>query len=101
MARVAGFYFVARAKPTKKAPGQKAGAYQGVMSLRTPLRGHAGQTVYWRASTFPARFALYPATSEREKISVNQLNKETGNRTRYRNFDAETGEGVEQPPRRA
>ena len=40
------------------------------------MRGHAGQTVYWRASTFPARFALYPATSEREKISVNQLNKE-------------------------
>ena len=40
--------------------------------------------------------ALYPATSEREKISFNQLNKETGNRIRYRKVDAETGDEVEQ-----
>ncbi len=33
--------------------------------------------------------ALYPATSEREKISFNQLNKETGHRIRYRKVDAE------------
>jgi hypothetical protein len=39
---------------------------------------------------------LYPATSEREKISFHQLNKETGNRIRYRKVDAETGDDVEQ-----
>jgi DNA end-binding protein Ku len=36
------------------------------------------------------------ATSEREKISFHQLNKDTGNRIRYRKVDAETGDEVEQ-----
>ena len=40
--------------------------------------------------------ALYPATSEREKISFHQLNKDTGHRIRYRKVDAETGDEVEQ-----
>src|SRR5262249_23453064 len=39
--------------------------------------------------------ALFPATSEREKISFHQLNKETGNRIRYRKVDAGIGEEVE------
>jgi DNA end-binding protein Ku len=34
--------------------------------------------------------------SEREKISFHQLNKETGNRIRYRKVDAETGDEVPQ-----
>src|SRR5262249_60855341 len=34
-------------------------------------------------------------SSEREKISFNQLNKKTGNRIRYRKVDAETEEEVE------
>jgi DNA end-binding protein Ku len=38
--------------------------------------------------------ALYPATSEREKISFHQLNRETGNRIRYKKVDAETGDEV-------
>jgi DNA end-binding protein Ku len=38
---------------------------------------------------------LFPATSEREKISFHQLNKETGNRIRYRKVDAETGDEVD------
>jgi DNA end-binding protein Ku len=38
---------------------------------------------------------LFPATSEREKISFHQLNKETGNRIRYRKVDAVTGDEVE------
>jgi DNA end-binding protein Ku len=38
---------------------------------------------------------LFPATSEREKISFHQLNKETGNRVRYRKVDAVTGDDVE------
>ena len=36
-----------------------------------------------------------PASSEREKISFNQINKNTGNRIRYRKVDAETGEEVD------
>ena len=40
--------------------------------------------------------ALFPATTEREKISFHQLNKKTGNRIRYRKVDAETGDEVEQ-----
>ena len=55
---------------------------------------------YWkgflRLSLVSCPIALYPATSEREKISFHQLNKETGNRIRYRKVDAETGDEVEQ-----
>jgi DNA end-binding protein Ku len=36
-----------------------------------------------------------PATTERDKISFNQINKDTGNRVRYRKVDEETGEEVE------
>src|SRR5262249_38083169 len=36
-----------------------------------------------------------PATSEREKISFHQINKETGNRIRYKKIDAESGDEVD------
>jgi DNA end-binding protein Ku len=49
---------------------------------------------YLRLSLVSCPIALFPATSEREKISFNQINKETGNRVRYRKVDAETGEEV-------
>ena len=49
---------------------------------------------YLRLSLVSCPIALYPATSEREKISFNQLNRETGHRIRYRKVDAETGEEV-------
>jgi DNA end-binding protein Ku len=39
--------------------------------------------------------ALFPATSEREKISFHQVNKETGHRIRYKKVDAETGDEVD------
>jgi DNA end-binding protein Ku len=39
--------------------------------------------------------ALFPATSDREKISLHQLNKDTGNRIRYRKVDSGTGDEVE------
>jgi DNA end-binding protein Ku len=51
---------------------------------------------YLKLSLVSCPIALYPATSEREKISFNQLNKDTGNRIRYRKVDAETGDEVEQ-----
>jgi DNA end-binding protein Ku len=37
---------------------------------------------------------LYPATSESEKISFNQLNRATGHRIRYLKVNADTGEEV-------
>jgi DNA end-binding protein Ku len=49
---------------------------------------------YLRLSLVSCPIALYPATSEREKVSFNQINSETGNRIRYRKVDAETGEEV-------
>ena len=51
---------------------------------------------YLKLSLVSCPIALYPATTEREKISFNQLNKDTGNRIRYRKVDAETGDEVEQ-----
>jgi len=54
---------------------------------------------YWkgflRLSLVSCPIQLFPATSEREKISFNQINIETGNRIRYRKTDEETGEEVE------
>jgi DNA end-binding protein Ku len=38
--------------------------------------------------------ALYPATSDTEKISFNQINRKTGHRIKYAKVDAETGEEV-------
>jgi DNA end-binding protein Ku len=49
---------------------------------------------YLRLSLVSCPIALYPATSEREKVSFNQINSETGNRIRYRKVDADTGEEV-------
>jgi DNA end-binding protein Ku len=50
---------------------------------------------YLKLSLVSCPIALFPATSEREKISFHQLNKETGNRIRYKKIDAETGDEVE------
>ena len=49
---------------------------------------------YLRLSLVSCPIAVYPATSEREKVSFNQINRETGHRIRYRKVDAETGEEV-------
>jgi DNA end-binding protein Ku len=51
---------------------------------------------YLKLSLVSCPIALFPATTEREKISFHQLNKETGNRIRYRKVDAETGDEVPQ-----
>jgi DNA end-binding protein Ku len=50
---------------------------------------------YLKLSLVSCPVALFPASSEREKISFNQINKKTGNRIRYRKVDAETGEEVD------
>jgi len=51
---------------------------------------------YLKLSLVSCPIALFPASSEREKISFHQLNKSTGNRVKYRKVDAETGDEVEQ-----
>ena len=50
---------------------------------------------YLRLSLVSCPIALYPATSEREKIRFNQLNRNTGNRIKLQRVDAETGVPVE------
>jgi DNA end-binding protein Ku len=49
---------------------------------------------FLRLSLVTCPVALYPATSETEKISFNQLNRQTGHRIKYLKVDAETGEEV-------
>jgi DNA end-binding protein Ku len=50
---------------------------------------------YLKLSLVSCPVALYPASSEREKISFHQINKATGNRIKYRKVDAETGDEVD------
>src|SRR5499426_2226460 len=50
---------------------------------------------YLKLSLVSCPVALFPASSEREKIGFNQINKKTGNRIRYRKVDAETGDEVD------
>src|SRR5467141_36503 len=49
---------------------------------------------FLRLSLVTCPVALYPATSESEKISFNQLNRKTGHRIKYAKMDADTGEEV-------
>jgi DNA end-binding protein Ku len=49
---------------------------------------------FLRLSLVTCPVALYPATSESEKISFNQLNCGTGHRIKYTKIDADTGEEV-------
>src|SRR5277367_5663478 len=50
--------------------------------------------VFLRLSLVTCPVALYPATSDSEKISFNQINKSTGHRIKYVKVDADTGEEV-------
>jgi DNA end-binding protein Ku len=47
-----------------------------------------------RLSLVTCPVELYPATSEREKVRFNQLNRHTGNRIQYKKVDAGTGDEV-------
>jgi DNA end-binding protein Ku len=49
---------------------------------------------FLRLSLVTCPVALYPATSEAEKVSFNQINRHTGNRIKYAKIDAETGDDV-------
>jgi DNA end-binding protein Ku len=50
---------------------------------------------YLKLSLVSCPIALFPATSDREKISFHQINKNTGHRIKYRKVDAESGDEVE------
>src|SRR3954451_7479794 len=50
---------------------------------------------YLKLSLVSCSIALYPAISAGERVSFNQINKNTGNRIRYKKVDAETDEVVE------
>src|ERR1700721_4807622 len=49
---------------------------------------------FLRLSLVTCPVALFPATSESEKVSFNQIDKNTGHRIKYAKVDAETGEEV-------
>ena len=59
-----------------------------VMAPRANWKG------FLRLSLVTCPVALYPATSESEKISFNQLNRATGHRIKYLKVDADTGDEV-------
>jgi DNA end-binding protein Ku len=49
---------------------------------------------FLRLSLVTCPVALFPATSDSEKISFNQINRKTGHRIKYAKVDADTGEEV-------
>jgi DNA end-binding protein Ku len=50
---------------------------------------------YLKLSLVSCPIALFPASSEREKIRFHQINKETGHRIKYQKVDADSGDEVE------
>jgi len=60
-----------------------------VMAPRANWKG------YLRLSLVSCPIALYPATSEREKIRFHQINKKTGHRIKLQRVDAETGKPID------
>jgi len=60
-----------------------------VMAPRANWKG------YLRLSLVSCPIALFPATTEREKIRFNQINRKTGHRIKLLKVDAETGEPVD------
>ncbi|MDE2377672.1 Ku protein [Bradyrhizobium sp.] len=49
---------------------------------------------FLRLSLVTCPVALYPATSDTEKVSFNQINRKTGHRIKYLKVDAESGDEV-------
>ena len=49
---------------------------------------------FLRLSLVTCPVALYPATSDTEKVSFNQINRKTGHRIKYAKVDAESGDEV-------
>src|SRR5262249_32675497 len=54
----------------------------------------ANRKGYLRLSLVSCPIALYPASSLREKVGFNRINRKTGNRLKQQNVDSETGDVV-------
>src|ERR1700716_2969686 len=67
---------------------------RGVQCVEYLVAPRAYWKGYLKLSLVSCPIALSPATSEREKISFHQLNKNTGHRIKYRKVDADTGDEV-------
>src|ERR687894_1532653 len=65
------------------------------MSRSIRMAPRANWKGYLRLSLVSCPVALYPATTESEKVRFHQINSSTGNRIRLRRVDAETGDEVE------
>src|ERR1700681_588474 len=59
-----------------------------------PMAPRANWKGFLRLSLVTCPVALYPATSDTEKVSFNQINRRTGHRIKYAKVDADTGEEV-------
>jgi DNA end-binding protein Ku len=68
----------------------ESGISTGVLAM-APRANWKG---FLRLSLVTCPVALYPATSESEKVTFNQLNRKTGHRIKYAKVDADTGEEV-------
>src|SRR5207247_7552706 len=60
-----------------------------------PVAPRAYWKGYLKLSLVSCPVALFPASSEREKIRFHQINKKSGNRIKYRKVDAETEDEVD------
>src|SRR6202020_452214 len=80
-----------------RTPQWLASAYIELNSVQVEFEFMAPRA-HWkgvlRLSLVTCPIALFPATSESEKISFNQINRKTGHRIKYAKMDAETGEEV-------
>jgi len=76
--------------------GSSGGILAGRLSAFSeyPMAPRANWKGFLRLSLVTCPVALYPATSDTEKVSFNQINRKTGHRIKYAKVDADTGEEV-------
>src|SRR4030088_1338225 len=74
--------------------GARSSYIQVLLSWSISMAPRANWKGFLRLSLVTCPVALYPATSDSEKISFNQINRKTGHRIKYAKVDADTGEEV-------
>jgi DNA end-binding protein Ku len=79
----------------RNAPTGAALSPESPVALEIAMAPRAYWKGYLKLSLVSCPVALYPASSEREKIRFHQINKATGHRIKYQKVDAESGEEVE------
>src|SRR5882672_6378736 len=62
----------------------------GISNGVPPMAPRANWKGFLRLSLVTCPVALYPATSDSEKVSFNQINRKTGHRIKYAKVDADT-----------